>query len=431
MNELIDQKKIQKILDKIFSSKQFSSEFDRKFLQYLIEATNQKKILKEIDIANDLFNRTDDFNPGEDSIVRSHMYSLRKKLEIYYLSDGRDDKIHLVLPKGQYKVEYSARPDPEKSNAKKKPYVTSLATVLVILTCIAVYLWYKNITLQKELSSITNPYINNPIWSDLLQSDLSTILVIGDYFVFEEPYEVRGRERFIRDVEINSSDDLMNYIEQNPDEKGRIIETPLTYLGAEVPQVVLNVSSIFKGYEDKLKIKLGSDLLWQDIQNNNIIFVGSVKTLRQMRYILENLRFKPSLFPHKIYYTPTYADTIETISLQSYYRHGFHNDFSIVAKIPNSNNNLIMLITSFSSFGKIEAVKKLSSSSIQKEMSINKFNLSNIPPYFEMLIKVYGVEKSGFNTEILYFHEVIPEDLNVIYNKRMQSSATNVSPHKK
>jgi hypothetical protein len=431
MNQSIDQEKTQKILTKIFSSKHFSSEFDRKFLQYLIDATRQNKILKEIDIATDLFERTNDFNPAEDSIVRSHMYSLRKKLETYYLSDGRDDKIYLILPKGQYKVEFMSKANQKESKTKRKPMFVFFSAFTIVLIFITIYFWQKNIVLQNELNSTNNAFVDNPIWSDFIQSDLSTILVIGDYFVFEEPHEVMGRERFIRDVEINSTDDFINYLEQNPDEKGKVTETPLTYLGTEVPQVVRWMSKIFKASENKLKIKLGSDLLWQDIQENNIIFVGSVKTLRQMSYILKQLRFKPSLFPHKIYYTPAHTDTIETISLESYYRHGFHNDFSIVAKVPNSNNNLIMLIVSFSSFGKIETVKKLTSASFQTELSKSKFNLSNIPPFFEILFKVYGVEKSGFNTEILHFHEIIPEELKVNHDKRLQSSETGVFMQKK
>lgn len=84
----MDRDELQKILSKIFSSSHFSAELDKELLKYLIEAHYQSRVLKEVDIAQEFFKRDKDFNPLDSSIVRSHMYSLRKKLETYYGSRG-------------------------------------------------------------------------------------------------------------------------------------------------------------------------------------------------------------------------------------------------------------------------------------------------------------------------------------------------------
>ncbi|MBU2493143.1 MAG: helix-turn-helix domain-containing protein [Bacteroidetes bacterium] len=394
------------ILTKIYDSGYFSAEIDQKLLQYLIDNTLNGNVLKEVDIAKDIFGRDEDFNPSDSSIVRSHIYSIRKKLQTYYLAEGANDEIRLFLPKGHYKVEFKINSERKIAKIIKwKPFYYFFL-IIIILTSVSIYFWYKNQILVEQNKFLTIVEENNAIWKDFLQSDLSTILVIGDYYVFQRPYKLNESELFIRDVEINSKQDFEKYLEKSPEAKAKYIQTPLTYLGMEVPYIVEKLTKVFRGDENRLKIKLASDLVWQDVQKNNIIFVGSEKTLRNMRFFLDKLRYKVNLFPHKIFYSPEHTDTVETYSLESYYRYGFHDDFPIVAKFPTTDKTTVMLMISFSSFGKIEMLKELTSSSFIDKLTNDNFIEKNMPPYFEILFKVHGVERTGFNTDILHFHEI-------------------------
>ncbi|MDZ7724412.1 MAG: hypothetical protein U5R06_16815 [candidate division KSB1 bacterium] len=118
-----------------------------------------------------------------------------------------------------------------------------------------------------------------------------------------------------------------------------------------------------------------------------------------------------NLFPHQVYYTPFYTDTTETYSLESYYRYGFHDDYTVVAKFP-TENNVTMLIISFSSFGKVEALKKLSDSEYLKILKKNQIK-DKLPPSSKTSLRVSGVERSGLNTEILHFHEIDSNLMNI------------------
>lgn len=233
------------------------------------------------------------------------------------------------------------------------------------------------------------------------------MIVIGDYFVFQEPHDITGRERFIRDVEINSREDLLDYLLEHPEEKGKITETPLTYLGSEVPNSLLEIHKIFMNSQVELTWKQASKLTWKDCQENNIIFIGHFKTLGIMDYYFSRLRYKYQLFPHKLFFTANESGSTDTISLDSYYRHGFHNDFSIATKFTEPKGNHIMLIASFSSFGKIETVKKITSTEFIDEIKScdDKFN-SHDPYNFEILFQINGIESSGFETEILKFNVI-------------------------
>jgi hypothetical protein len=58
--------------------------------------------IKEYEIGCNVLGRKPDFNPNDDNIVRVQVSHLRKKLEEYFLSDGKDEPIHITVPKGSY-----------------------------------------------------------------------------------------------------------------------------------------------------------------------------------------------------------------------------------------------------------------------------------------------------------------------------------------
>lgn len=94
-------------LESLLNSQEFSgSKIYNSYLNYLVEAKNAGKELKETTIAFEFFGKDASFNPSEDTIVRSHTYQLRKKLESYYHEEGKDDKCRLVIPKGHYDVKF-------------------------------------------------------------------------------------------------------------------------------------------------------------------------------------------------------------------------------------------------------------------------------------------------------------------------------------
>lgn len=329
-----------------------------------------------------------------------------KRIPDDYLSEGTDDKIRLVIPKGHYKVEFvnQIEPLPRKSSKYKHYYIPFIIIILLILGIF--FLLQKTSRLAEQNRSLFIVDDSNVIWSDFLNSDLPTLLVIGDYYVYQRINEIKEKETFIRDTEINSNDDFDSYLDRNPKDKESLTKTTLTYLGSEVPAIVTKLIKIFRGNENLLRVKLSSELLWSDLRRHNIIFVGSPKTLGKMNHYVDKLRFKISLFPNMIYYTPDYKDTVNTYSLISYLQNGFHDDYAVMAKFRTSNKNTIMLIISFSSFGKTEILNELVSNSFVEKLLEQKLIDKNIPSFFEVLFKVHGIDKSGLNIQVLNFHRI-------------------------
>ena len=76
----------------------------QRFLEYLVNETlaGRGERLKAYNVALEVFDRPETFDPVVDPLVRVEAARLREKLREYYGTDGQGDPIHIDLPKGRY-----------------------------------------------------------------------------------------------------------------------------------------------------------------------------------------------------------------------------------------------------------------------------------------------------------------------------------------
>ena len=112
LNHGIPAAEIRSSLERVLTSRAFiHSHRIRAFLQFVVEEclAGQHQRLKEYLIGLEVFNRSDIFDPRVDSIVRVEARRLRAKLEEYYLTEGRDEELRIVLRKGSYVPHFEYR----------------------------------------------------------------------------------------------------------------------------------------------------------------------------------------------------------------------------------------------------------------------------------------------------------------------------------
>ena len=85
----------QKILD---SGVLGRSRFYVALLEYLVACSEREHTPKEIEIAAEVFNRGDEFDPSQDSMVRVYAHNLRQKLQQFYAEQGRDQHSQITIP---------------------------------------------------------------------------------------------------------------------------------------------------------------------------------------------------------------------------------------------------------------------------------------------------------------------------------------------
>lgn len=96
---------VRRQLHRILNSAVFlSSQRRQRFLRFLVDETlaGRGDRLKGYAVAVAVFDRPASFDPALDPVVRIEAGRLRDKLREYYATEGRDDPVHIELPKGSY-----------------------------------------------------------------------------------------------------------------------------------------------------------------------------------------------------------------------------------------------------------------------------------------------------------------------------------------
>jgi len=105
-----EKEKILANVGKALTSPLFSgSPRQQRFLDYLVTNTlnGDASRLKGYTIALEVFDRTGDFDPSLDAIVRVEATRLRNKLREYYQGSGNVDEVRIDFPKGGYQLDFS------------------------------------------------------------------------------------------------------------------------------------------------------------------------------------------------------------------------------------------------------------------------------------------------------------------------------------
>jgi TolB-like protein len=232
-----DQKAIREQLVRILSSGPFhQSQRRQRFLEYLVNETlaGRGERLKAYNVALEVFDRPETFDPVIDPLVRIEAARLRDKLREYYAGDGQRDPILIDLPKGTYtpQIEFrqpadqadaatqDQRPDRSESptasqpRARKTPLgalaASTVAVLLVLLAGFSAWRWWGPSTPLSEKASIAIlPFENignDPKWdrfADGITEDIVTDLAHSkDLFVVaRNSTEVyRGKPADVRNV---------------------------------------------------------------------------------------------------------------------------------------------------------------------------------------------------------------------------------------
>src|SRR5262245_40400136 len=123
-----DQKAIREQLVRILKSGPFHQSHRRqRFLEYLVNETlaGRSERLKGYNVALEVFDRPETFDPTVDPLVRIEAARLREKLREYYGTDGQDDPLHIDLPKGTYTPQIEFRQPATPGTRLDRPDATT------------------------------------------------------------------------------------------------------------------------------------------------------------------------------------------------------------------------------------------------------------------------------------------------------------------
>ena len=399
MTQPTDQEK-EKLLSQILSHSEFkASKKYQDLLKYLVEKTSKVDSLKETEIAHDILGKDSTFDPGTDSIIRAYVSNLRKKLEHYYLTTDNIFDYKIEIPKGQYLVRYL----PVEQRTKERNRFPSFVYLTIILVLFLTIL-FREFFKQDSFTPDNRSFADNPIWSSFLKQDSPPILIVlGDYLVLSEKEPTR--RTFLRLPRINSEKDFNDSLKANPEKLGKLEISDVTFVGAGPALGVVQLMQMLSGTGRKVSAKLSHSLKWDDLDNHNVIYIGTFKSLYKLDTLFSrtNIRFRS---PYSLKVMGRENEILHSFDLAWLGGGGnYQKDYSVILKAFSEKNNSIIFLTGFSEVGVMDAVN----SSIDPKLvsRIKEFSggsISNLPSNFELISEVEGLRYTVFRSYIKYVH---------------------------
>ncbi len=264
---------IREELDRVLASHEFrSSKRSQDFLRYVIENTlhGNAGMLKERTIGIEVFGRSTTYEPSDDATVRVKAGEVRKRLGLYYSTEGARDPIRIELPAGTYVPEFRIVPAEvvpaavaERAAPGRSRFPRSLLAALVLIVAVgAGILWLLSRPSTAPLDEFWSPIVNN-----------SYPTLICAAFV-----PVYGLDRAPGSTEPVRPGDFVSLTDQ--------------FVGGGDLVATSRLTAMLARSKRPYRLKVGNDVSFADLRSSAAILVGYSYTRwkeisSQMRYFIE------------------------------------------------------------------------------------------------------------------------------------------------
>ena len=372
-------------------------------LKYLIEQDEKGVKLKSIVIAIDLLSDSKASSSDRDRLIRTRVYNLRKKMELFYLTEGKDETCKLLIPKGAYSVTLVKKKVPsQNSDWLSKPTVifASLSLVLIGVIIFVLFRKEKELDIQTNSSDIFTEIKQHFFVQSLLTSNSSSLdIVIGEREYYYEYDTALVRHRFVLDGDYAL-----------PHTESRFKELQDSYPDRKIQKAGfshVDPHNVFLG------MKLHYSLLQQGIQSQyglsnhissvekNILFIGSLGQgdLNKLlpTYFFSN-KFSKITAGMK---GENRAIHIKEQGKKNSYIWGDQNiiTYYLIRKSVFEGHHYLFLFSG-GEMSRDYMIKKMFTNAFSEEMK-SHFD-TKIPDNYEIVIAVHGFKGVGVSHEVLF-----------------------------
>ncbi len=369
---------IKNYLKKALNSQCFTkSVVIKELLKFLVEQSIKGEIPTEYEIAYHVFGKNSDTDKEKN--IRIYIHNLRKKLQDYYKKEGYEDEIIFSIPKGGYKVVFNENKKviAKKRLAKMSPYLL-IASILILVIAISIFS-------SKDRAKVTRSFI----WEEIYQSQHPLLVILGDHYFFKVRDQLGGMG-ITRYTNINSDNDLDKLLDNYTETDIEVEKTDQTYINKQAPFGLYKIMSFLGGGQVNINMRYSSNLQWEHLADNNVIFIGSYKTQNILRQIHEKIGIRYDVDETKLYYQ--FKDS--TILFDSKSDDFLNTEYASLSRFITSDGRSIISFMCDSDVGNIATLKYFSESKNLKELEqmAKQWSTSNFKAVFE----VRGHEQTDF-----------------------------------
>ncbi|WP_423126797.1 hypothetical protein [Gaoshiqia sp. Z1-71] len=367
-------------LRKIVESRPFSrSGVNVSLLNLLVNSTLEGIKLKETTIGSEIFGKA--YDPvRNDTKVRVYVHNLRKKLEVYYATDGKGDEIIFEIEKGQYQVSFSGRETRKSVFTKRRTVFVLVILLMLILSVILI-----KTAGQKQ---------NGGFWDGFVAENYPLTVLIGDHFTISSSLPTGG-SGIIRDFSINSEQEFARHIQQHPDQAVGMIPNRYPYITKMGPYCTKMISELLSRNHRSFNLMLNSEWDKSKVNSENIIYIGQFKTMGFLRNVFSNAFPNIEISGSRLKITDPVSEEVKLYNSQGEPQ---MVDYTIVSKMRGPNGTDMALFISDNDIGVIRVVEYLTNPD-----SLAGFYARNqlYKHEFTALFKVSGWERTDYAMELV------------------------------
>lgn len=365
-----------------------------RLFDYLLERTLRGDAPKEVEVASDVFGKSE-ADLLVDASVRVYVHRLRKKLDDYYSTLGAGEAQRMTLPKGDYRFRLVA---PEEVEEEKEIELVAASGAPTLRRPGAWLLAFVGLVLGVALTLAALRFArdddgleavrDSAVWAPFNDSPRPLTIVPGDYYIMGER-EKAGADpsRLVREYAVNSREDLDALLMDRPDLRGKLVDLNLYYLPVSTAYALKSVMPIVTpglGSRHVVPVVPSSKLTPADLKTGDIIYVGLMSGLG----LLQQPLFANSRFD----YGGSFDELIDTKTGKVYVAdppedgETARRNYAYVAMLPGPGGNRILIIA-----GTRDPALLQAADIVNNPAMLDKLEKAGKDGYFEALFAVDGV----------------------------------------
>ena len=372
-----------------------------KLLTYLAEKSmaGEADDLKEFTIGVEALGKDASYDPQADATVRVQVGRLRQKLVEYYANEGASDPMVVTVPKGHFKVAFEqprANGVGAHAVARWRFRCLALGIAAAVLAFLALVQRFSASSGEPARAAQIDEY--RELWAPYFHGDRTVLISVGT------PLFWRVGGFYLRDFRVSEPFEAKAHPElgQVRGVLGGPDAVPVQNfvgVGDSVAAFLLGKHLLRMGVD--AEVRRNSELTWDDIRTNNLVFVGAPKFNTHLRYALETGDFaidgdaianpRPMPGEQSSYIGTRTEDNTRPIE-----------DYALIRRVPGLHGQgYATVLASGTTYGSWAAVEFCTQPAYARELvHVLRNGTDSIPEFFEVIVK--GEFREGHPVKVAY-----------------------------
>jgi hypothetical protein len=379
---------------------------------------------QEIGIA--VFGRPSTYDTNVDNIVRANASELRRRIKAYFNTEGLHETLIMEIPRGSYVPVFRYRPkvplksaEPPSSSASlqselsentpevpfpspRHPWILAgsiiVGLVILALTAGCLTLWMHTRAMQRSLYAWRYQPALASFWSEFLDSDQDTDVVLPDAS-FSEVQFLSKNSFSLRDYMNRGYIGKLQTQNQDPNLSAAL--TKFAGLNLLTPSAVKLAQSILvlDPLKRKMHLYFSREYIPEFVKRDNVVLFGGPIASPWMELFESRLNFTVERSYDRVGHV---IDNAPSQSEQETYTANDSVGYCVVAFLPNPGNRGKVLLIQGTDAEATAAGGGILMSEDQLADLQNRLHVTKLP-YFEVLLKTSQVPETGLTATIVAY----------------------------